>query len=164
MYSAGLDDGDIFHEPQIHVDIPINPSFSKMRIFDPNYISFVGSIDQKLVNEVCKKNGVTHVMKSREGGYCIEVGKYEELSASSLMEYCQIIKSSNKFLCLTSGGATLAAALGVPVLAIYGEMQDKRFHHSPIHTYVNCGKKGCLGYLDGLLLRYKNYIRQLYDL
>jgi ADP-heptose:LPS heptosyltransferase len=59
------------------------------------------------------------------------------MQTKNLEHYCSVIASAKQFICLTSGGATLAAALGIPVMALWGPGQWTMFHHSPLHSYVN---------------------------
>jgi ADP-heptose:LPS heptosyltransferase len=57
------------------------------------------------------------------------------LETPGFESYCSVIASCRNFLCLASGGATLAAALSKPSLVLHGADQKKMFHHSKHHRY-----------------------------
>jgi ADP-heptose:LPS heptosyltransferase len=58
------------------------------------------------------------------------------LDTPTLHDYCDVIHSCKHFVAMTSGGATLAAALGKGCTALFGQGQATMFHHSPICRYV----------------------------
>jgi ADP-heptose:LPS heptosyltransferase len=73
-----------------------------------------------------------------------------------LLDYCKIILSSKKFLCFSSGSATLAAALKKPAIVFYGMGQNHIFHHSKIHGYVDVGDYNLSGYFTYSYLKLRN--------
>ena len=138
MLSHGLDDGERFHEPEVYFDVPRKPEFCNATVYDPNYLSYVGNLRTidivrffemgRCVPDVMLQPRRTNASALRFGATC---------TTSSFMQYCSLIVSARKFICLTSGGATLASALGRPAIALWAEGQNPMFHHSPLHTYIN---------------------------
>jgi hypothetical protein len=59
----------------------------------------------------------------------------EFINTSTLFDFCDLIHSSKKIYCLTSGTATLAAALKKPAIVFYGDLQPKGYQHSLFHQY-----------------------------
>ena len=94
------------------------------------------------------------------------------IETKNLEHYCSVIVSAKQFICLTSGGATLAAALGVPSMALWGNGQCTMFHHSPMHTYVNVNpitlRQRCQarlnGYTQGLRQRMTGELKKVFGL
>ena len=83
---------------------------------------------------------MTHQMKLWEKHYALD--HYDTiLQTDTLEELCEIVISCRQLLCLSSGTATLAAALGKPAIVFYGNGQKPMFHHSRLHRYVNCSPK-----------------------
>jgi ADP-heptose:LPS heptosyltransferase len=84
-------------------------------------------------------------MKLWEKNFALR-GDAMTLQTASLSEFCRVIVSCRQLLCLSSGTATLAAALGKPAIVFYGDGQKKMFHHSRLHKYVNCsGEAASIG-------------------
>ena len=138
MLLRGLDDGLRYHEPELYIKPPIIESLRDKVVFDPNYISNVGQFESAHVEKFFAKEGITpdYMLALRPKGVSIE--KYGAiLTTESLMHYCSVIVSARKFICFSSGGATLAAALGVPAIVLWGPGQHGMFHHSRLHRYVN---------------------------
>jgi hypothetical protein len=138
MILRGLDDGRRFHEPEIHFKPERIDSLAGATVYDPNYISDVGNLETEHVERYFARKKITpdFMLQPREKG--APVRRHGALiETKSLEHYCSVIASAKRFICLTSGGATLAAALGIPVVALWGPGQWIMFHHSPLHTYVN---------------------------
>jgi hypothetical protein len=137
MIESGLDDGKRFHEPEIFYCPKPRADLAAARVFDPNYISNAGAIsNSKLIRYLNESGGVDFQMHIRDRSF----GTQKDvpiLDSSDVFQYCDIIASCKSFLCLTSGGATLAAALGKPVIVFYGYGQKKEFRHSGLHLYVD---------------------------
>ena len=57
------------------------------------------------------------------------------LETPTFENYASVIASCRQFVCLASGGATLAAALAKPSLVLHGADQKPMFHHSKHHRY-----------------------------
>ncbi|MEJ2704217.1 MAG: glycosyltransferase family 9 protein, partial [Sedimentisphaerales bacterium] len=142
MLSRGLDDGKRFHEPELYLKCRHRPDLSDAMVYDPNFVSYVGDISREVIKSFLRDNHihVTHQMRLWERNYAVE--QYDMmLQTDTLEELCQVIISCRRLLCLSSGTATLAAALGKPAIVFYGNGQKEMFHHSRLHRYVNCSAK-----------------------
>jgi hypothetical protein len=144
MTLLGIDDGVRFHEPELYYQPPPRPDMTEKTVYDPNYVSHVGEIEPRRIAAYLSRRGVKvdYQFKVREKSYPLP--GLPELNTPTIFDYCQVIASCRQFVCLTSGGATLAAALKRPVIAFYGFEQAPMFHHSPMHRYVYAGPAGKL--------------------
>ena len=77
-------------------------------------------------------------MKTLKARY-LTISCNQRIETTSLMEFCSIIISCKKLYCLTSGTATLAAALQKPATVFFGSGQESIYHHSSLHIYVDLG-------------------------
>ena len=137
MLERGLDDGKRFHEPEVHYR-PKRLAFLKDKtVFDPNFVSGVGDVSQKLLEDFFSAEGTPDYQLKPGQRSCALSSAKAELTTKSLFHYCDIIHSCGRFYCLASGGATLAAALGKPATVFFGRGQKDMFHHSKLHRYVN---------------------------
>ena len=138
MFAYGLDDGNRGHEPEIYYQPKFIEKYNKV-IYDPNFVSWVGDIDKHDAMSYFKKNKIQFdsVMKLRNSK-ALYIPKKKEIfiETTTLQEFCDLIYSSSKLYCLTSGTASLAAALKKPSIAFYGPGQHKGYHHSKYHTYT----------------------------
>ena len=138
MILRGLDDGKRFHEPELHFQPERIDSLAGKTVYDPNYVSDVGSLESEHVERYFARKKIVpdFMMQPRVKGATVR--RYGDLiQTKNLEHYCSVIASAKRFICLTSGGATLAAALGVPIVALWGNGQWLMFHHSRLHRYVN---------------------------
>ena len=136
MLERGLDDGLRFHEPEVYYKPQRLEEFIGKAVYDPNFVSGVGNVSpDELKAYIASQCNLDYQLKPREHSFPIWCGA-ELLETKSLTHYCDIIFSCARFFCLTSGGATLAAALKRPVTAFYGRGQKAMFHHSNLHKYV----------------------------
>jgi len=134
MLRSGLDDGKRFHEPEVFFD-PVAPGdLADKSVFDPNFVSFVGEIQPAQIESYFGLNPPDLQMALRDRSHWISGVPF--LRSGSLKEFCGIIRSCRKLTCLASGTATLAAALGKPATVLHGMGQNRMFHHSRIHNYV----------------------------
>jgi len=137
MLARNLDDGKRFHEPEIYYKPKIKLDLKSAFVFDPNYVSYVGEIsNQKISAYLNKAGGVNYQMRLRGKGYGI-LKDVAVLDTSDIFEYCDIIASCKNFYCLSSGGATLASALGKSAIVFYGVGQNDIFRHSHLNQYVD---------------------------
>lgn len=137
MYFYGLDDGQRFHEPEIYYRPKIISSLSEDLIFDPNYISKIGCLSVEKLKRYFDKNlNYLSQMQKRNCSVSLDSGG-KKIIANDIFEYADIIASCKQFYCLTSGGATLAAAIGVPSIVFYGFGQNIIHRHSNMHSYKN---------------------------
>lgn len=138
MHFRGLEDGKRMHEPELYYCPDDEPLVAGSTVYDPNFVSFVGDVRTSDVDRYFEEQGIvpdfmlkprTKAAPASRSGQILETASFEH--------YCSIIRSASRFICLTSGGATLAAALGKPVTALWGRGQNTMFHHSALHSYVN---------------------------
>ena len=137
MLGLGLDDGKRFHEPELYFQPEYRKELADKSVYDPNFVSFVGYFGSPDLEKWFEQNGVKidYQMKIRDKS--VPIKKFEQiLESKSLEDFCSIIISCKELYCLTSGTATLAAALKKPATCFYGIGQDKNFHHSKMHKYV----------------------------
>jgi len=137
MLAFGLDDGSRFHEPEIFYSPKIITQLQDKHIFDPNYVSHAGAIsNRKLIRYLDESGPVDLQMRARSKSYGLR-RDVPVLNSEGVFNYCDVIASCRRFYCLTSGGATLAAALRKPSTVFYGYGVNRWFHHSPQHKYVD---------------------------
>lgn len=145
MLQLGLDDGLRDHEPEFYYKPKIREEWRDLVVYDGNFVSGVGCVNLDRLREVLARERVNAEMKRRFGRYSLNglsqdgksfwCGTGREIETPTLFDYCDLIASCKRFVCLASGGATLAAALRVPSLVLYGEGQPEIFHHSKQHVY-----------------------------
>lgn len=139
MIELGMDDHKRFHEPELYYTPKVLAEYKNINVFDPNFVSYVGTIEygDKSITKWFKTNDIkiNYQMKLRERNLRI-VNFNRFIDTPSLEDFCNLIVSCNKLYCLTSGTATLAAALGKNVVAFYAEGQNLMFHHSKLHRYI----------------------------
>jgi len=136
MINLGLDDGIRWHEPELYYTATRIPAMDGKVIYDPNYVSYVGNIDPDGLKNFLSRNKfeIDYKMKSRIKYVNISAGK--EIETANIEDFCNLIVSCKDFYCLSSGAATLAAALRRPAVVFWGNGQDRKFHHSKLHTYI----------------------------
>jgi hypothetical protein len=141
MLRYGLDDGKRFHEPEIYYKPKSKPELNSCSIYDPNYISYTGDLkSSRLIAEWFKQNGVRldyqmKVLKHRH----LSIPDLETFETATLFDLCSVLVSCRHMYCLTTGTATLAAALHIPVTVFYGTGLDPLYRHSQLHRYVHLG-------------------------
>ena len=137
MLERGLDDGQRFHEPEIFYRPVVKADLLPRRVYDPNYISNVGAMSTtRLRHAISRLGGVDCQMRILNKAFGAQPG-LPELAAKDIFDYCDIIASCASFFCLTSGGATLAAAINKPAVCFFGFGVNPIFHHSSLHRYVD---------------------------
>ena len=138
MIERGLEDGKRFHEPELYFKPERINSLAGAIVYDPNYVSNVGNLETQHVESYFDRKNLSPDFMLQPRGKGAPVLQYRALiETKSLEHYCSVIVSAKQFICLTSGGATLAAALGRPALCLYGDGQMKMFHHSRLHRYID---------------------------
>ncbi len=141
LWAYNLYDNKPYHEPELYWKPKIRPDLADAIIYDPNYVSNVGKNDAQRIEKyfAAHQIKVAYQMKVRgETNFPISTA-LQVLETPTLEDYCSVIISCKAFYCLTSGGATLASALGKPCTAFYGYGQGAIFHHSKQHQYVYIG-------------------------
>lgn len=142
--------------PEIYVNLPdeLHAEHGKI-VVDLNYKSFVGAINLgKILKDIkieFQKDEIILVNSKAMNSY----------QTTSFIDYIHLIRDAKKFVCLTSGGATLAAALNKNSICYYGFGQKKIFHHHSGHEY----RKSSYGLIVDLpltfLLKTRNKFREL---
>ena len=141
MLLYGLDDGKRFHEPELYYRPNPIAGLADSTIYDPNYISYTGDLTSgQIIEQWFHENNITvnYQMKKLYNRY-IPINGPMEISTDTLQELCSLIVSCKKMFCLTTGTATLAAALQVPVTVFYGTGHNPLYRHSKLHKYVHVG-------------------------
>jgi hypothetical protein len=136
MLRMGLDDGARYHEPELYFRPKRMPAMENAVVYDPNFLSFVGNITLEGIQALLLREGiqVDFQMKPWTKGFALPEPKLF-LETPTFENYAAVIASCRKFVCLASGGATLAAALAKPSLVLHGADQKSLFHHSKHHRY-----------------------------
>ena len=137
MLGFGLDDKIRFHEPEIYLKTPIIKKLENTVVFDPNYITNVGISTSGLIEKYFDDNKIHIDAQMALRNNSLPINKSSQtISAKSLIEFCSIIVSCKELYCLTTGTATLAAALKKNSTVLYGEGINPFYHHSRIHKYI----------------------------
>jgi hypothetical protein len=138
VFAHGLDDGKRWREPEMYFKPEIREDLKNAIVYDPNFVSNVGMVKATGIEKYFRKNNIFPDFQFKvrgETNYPITIAK-NEIFTPTIEEYISVIVSCKAFYCLTSGGATLASALGKPCFAFYSYGQGKIFHHSRLHTYI----------------------------
>ncbi len=139
MIGLGLDDEKRFHEPELYFKPAKRTDLDGSVVYDPNYVSFVGNFASSDLDRWVARHSVSIDFQMKLRDKCIPLKKAppQELASQNLEDFCSIIVSCEQLYCLTSGTATLAAALNKPAIVFHGADQKKDFHHSKLHRYVS---------------------------
>lgn len=137
MLERGLDDGRRHHEPEVYYRPTPLPDYVSTYVYDPNYVSYVGNASAEKITHQLRRD-LRHVTQLQPREKSLPLTSHPPLiTTQSLWHYCDIICSCKRFYCLTSGGATLAAALHRPSTVFHGAGQNTMFHHSRLHRYCD---------------------------
>lgn len=140
MLLHGMDDSKRFHEPELYIKPETISYLNSLTLYDPNYISNAGHISVKNIKEYIKKNNikidVQFSTRPEWRNYVIDNAS-KTISPKSIMEFISDVFSCKKLICLTTGTATVAAALGKKATVLYGMPITKIAHHSKLHEYIN---------------------------
>ncbi len=142
MLAYGLEDGLRFHEPEIYYAPKLLSNLEGAVVYDPNYISFTGKLrtGKKIESWFMKENiQVNYQMVHLKNRALTIKSAEKEMATSNLFELCDLMYSCKRMYCLTTGTATLAAALGKSVTVFYGTGHDQLYRHSKLHQYENLG-------------------------
>jgi hypothetical protein len=138
MLALGFDDGLRFHEPKIYQRIPRRNEYENAIVYDPNYITNVGAVCTEAIREFFSREDVRPTVQMQWCANLIDLPEItNRISTTSLEDFCSLIVSCKALYCLTTGTATLAAALGKPCTVLYGDGVNKIYHHSRMHRYVH---------------------------
>lgn len=145
-------------EPKIYYKPKKNILFDNKTLIDLNYVSFVGAISHLKVNKYIDQ--FKNKIFVNKPDWVTSEG--EAVNDCSIEEYVDMIYSSKTFICLTSGSATLASSIGKGSICIYGYGQNKIFHHSKIHKYIEISPKlSIVKKSKSLYLKLKNRIKYI---
>jgi hypothetical protein len=137
MLALGLEDGLRFHEPKIYQQIPKRSEYENVILYDPNYITNVGAMSAAAVREFFKREGIQPTAQMQPNGNSMELSELtNRISTINIVDFCSLIVSCKALYCLTTGTATLAAALRKPCTVLYGEGVNRIYHHSRLHRYL----------------------------
>jgi hypothetical protein len=132
-----LDDGLRFHEPEIYVDIPRISEYENLVVYDPNYITYTGAVTPRQIEAYFDQAGITIQAQMVRRNNSIAISRATAtITTKSLVDFCSVIVSCRQLYCLTTGTASLAAALRKPCTVLYGDGVIPLFHHSRLHRYV----------------------------
>lgn len=137
MFYYGLDNGKTWNQPEVYYT-PVYREEYHHKIYDPNFVSWIGNVIDEDAMIFFRKNDVKfdYVMKLRGNKVMfIPDGRTKYIETHTLFDFCDLIHSSKKLYCLTSGTATLASALGKSATVFYGQEQEPGYRHYPSHEY-----------------------------
>lgn len=136
----GVDDGQPFHEPEIHFAVSSREDVSGSNVYDPNYVSNAGDglSSADVASHLSAEGFHPDVqLPPRPGAKRLALdGVPVTKDCSSLLDYAGLIRGCRSFACLATGSATLAAALGKGSLVIASPAVETRFLHSKLHKYI----------------------------
>lgn len=138
MYAFGLDNAKTWNDPEIYYTPKFKEAYHHI-IFDPNFVSWIGNVIDEDAMIFLRKNKIhfDFIMKLRGNKTMfIPDADTKYIETPTLEDFCDLIFSAKKMYCLTSGTATLAAALGKPATVFYGIEQADGFKHYKQHNYV----------------------------
>ena len=138
MFFYGLNNGLIWNQPEIYYHPKIKEEYRYV-IYDPNFVSWIGNVIDEDANLYFKSKNINFdfVMKLRGNKVMYLPNKNSKyIETPSLQDFCDLIASSKKMYCLTSGTATLASALQKSCTVFYGIGQEDGFKHYKKHNYV----------------------------
>jgi hypothetical protein len=158
MLSYGFDDNLRFHEPEVYYKPKRIDYFAEKSIFDPNYISNIGIISRHKLKIMLKRIEKLSIMK-KLNRQAIIIKNMEVIESKDLSEYCDIIFSCKNFYCMSSGGATLSAALNKKANVFYGYGQPELFLHSKLNNYIDISGLFAkqIYYFYSIFYKYKKY-------
>ena len=138
MIGMGLNDNRRGHEPELYYTPRPIPSLCEKTVYDPNFVSFVGDLNEDMVQSFFDYGqvAVDYQMALRNKSLPLR-GVAGVLETPTLEEFCDVIASCRRLYCLTSGTATLAAALGKSAVVLHERAQKPMFQHSRRHHYVS---------------------------
>jgi hypothetical protein len=137
MFQAGLDDGERGHEPEVYWQPPIREDLRDEIVYDPNFITNAGALTPDMIGAFFEREGVAPTRQLAVRGTAIPYPRrVPELTTKDVFDFCSVIVSCKRLYCLTTGTATLAAALGKPCTVLWGEGVSTIYHHSKLHRYV----------------------------
>lgn len=116
-------------KPEIHTIIDTDARYVGKRFIDLNYISYVGGLTPLDEINIVRQTPDAWLVNPK--WYLRQFVGSRFVKTSSLLDFAALIASASEFICLTSGGATLALALNKTATVYFGH------GHNPInrHSY-----------------------------
>jgi hypothetical protein len=145
-------------QPEIYAKELFSEKYSDKNYIDLNYISFAGAFTS-IDGLIFLKQNPNSIMVNPSNWYR-RWSKNKYVYTNSLLDYISLIASSASFTCLTSGGASLAAALGKSANVLYGYGHNPFFRHS-INNHIQIGGDNFLRKFIANVLKNKNALRML---
>jgi hypothetical protein len=138
MLSYGLDDNQRWHEPELYFETPVFPELFGKTVYDPNFISYSGGLSSRKVEKYFTKNNfeIDFQFPARSSLALPVINFDQNIVDNSFEEFCGILISCGNLVTLTTGTATLAAALRKPAFVLYGNNIQSYFLHSKNHKYI----------------------------
>jgi len=128
-------------------------------LIDLNYVSYVGALTfNDKAHIVSKYIHKSPVLVNPSNSLKRKFPGLENISVANIFEYASMIELAAKFVCLPSGGATLAAALTSQADVFYGCGFQGIFRH-PNHNNIMIGGSSHWRQSLGFALKLKNSIR-----
>jgi hypothetical protein len=139
MHFYGIpNDGVRYREPEIYHKTELLPLYKDSIIFDPNSINKTGVPSREQINKYFLRNDIQidyEMIDLYNQGFTTN----RPIIKATLHQMCNLVVSCKHLYCLTTGVATLAAALRKPSTVLYVPGVKPMFHHSKIHFYANVG-------------------------
>jgi hypothetical protein len=138
MLSYGLDDGRRWHDPEVFYVPKIIKELYGKTLYDPNFISIAGNdFNSRRVRRYFRQSGYRPDLEmiSRDKSVSAFAGT-PTIKANSLEHFCDILFSSERVVCLSSGTSHLAAALRKSARVLHAGTIHPAFFHSKIHDYI----------------------------
>ena len=133
MYGLNINDS----EPEIYYSPNLINSLENKTLYDPNYISNCGNLDSKKISDYFVQEDIKIDFKMKLRPINIDYKlTNEELAAKTLYEFIDILFSVKRIYCLTTGTATLCAAIRKTAYVLYGDGVTLQHHHSKINNYI----------------------------
>lgn len=138
MLSYGLDDNTRWHEPELYFEVPKFPELYGKTVYDPNFISYSGGLTSRKIEKYFQENNFRiNFQFPVRSSLALPVIDFEQtIIDHSFEDFCGILVSCENLFSLTTGTATLAAALKKPTYIIYGNKIESYFLHSKNHNYI----------------------------
>ena len=140
MLYYDIDDECRNHEPELFYKPTFRPELAGKTLYDPNFISNAGKIRPGQIEAFFRRYHISVDFQMEPRHTSLPIGRFGAwLSATSLEQFCDILHSVGTVYCLTTGTATLCAALGKKAVVLYGKGVMRRFHHSTKNEYRYIG-------------------------
>lgn len=158
MLSLGLDDGLRWHEPELYYQTKQVPKLYDLAIYDPNYVSYVGDFCSSDLYRYLGRKRIHLDAKMKLREFYVDAPVADGIiDTPNLEDFCDLIVSCGNFYCLSSGAATLAAALGKSAVVFWGDGQNPMFHHSRLHRYIKIKESLACRLRRSIGRRWKNF-------